>query len=84
MIKLTCTRNYEDYFDEGEDYILLTRRGGGFVEVLTKDGHAKDFVLNFHPSVSTYSVLSNYFNLVPVNQRRVLIEKQNNTYSIKK
>lgn len=82
MIKLTCIKTYVNYFDIGEDYILLTRRGGGFVEVLTKDGHAKDFNVSMLQGVVGYPILNEYFNLVPINQRRVLIEKQNNIYNI--
>ena len=71
-----------DSFLEGEDYILLQRRSIGFVEVLTKDGYAKDFIME-HMIENYYYRLGEYFNLVPVNERMVLIEKINNTYEFK-
>ncbi len=79
MIKLTCIRDSNNEFFQGEDYTLLTRRGGGFVEVLTKDGYAKDFILKYDRYAIGYKVLVDYFNLVPVNKRMVFVEKINNT-----
>jgi hypothetical protein len=83
MIKLTCIRDCDDSFVEGEDYVLLTRRGGGFVEVLRTDGHARDFIMEYDPSAPYYDILDDYFNLVPVNKRMVLFEKINNSYKFK-
>lgn len=83
MIKLTCIRDCDDSFVKGEDYILVTRRGGGFVEVLTKDGFARDFVLSYIPGTFGYTNLSDYFNLVPVNKIMIFFEKINNTCKFK-
>lgn len=83
MIKLTCIKNCKDSFVEGQDYDLITRRGGGFVEVLTKDGFARDFIVDYNPGEPYYDVLDVYFNLVPVNKRMILIEKINHTCEFK-
>ena len=94
MIKLTCIKDFDDSFIEGEDYVLLTRRGGGLVEMLRTDGHARDFIMTytidkFEINITTgygmigYKPLSAYFNLVPINKRMVLFEKINNTNEFK-
>lgn len=88
MIKLTCIQNCDDSFVEGEEYDLLTRRGGGFVEVLRKDGHARDFIVEHDPSAPYwcffhYDILDDYFNLVPANKRMIFFEKINNTCKFK-
>lgn len=83
MIKLTCIQDCDDSFIEGESYDLLTRRGGGFVEVLRKDGHARDFIVGYDPGSPYYNILDEYFNLVPVNKRMIFFEKINNTCKFK-
>jgi len=83
LIKLTCIRDCDDSFVEGESYDLLTRRGGGFVEVLRKDGQARDFILTYSAAATYYLKLDYYFNLVPVNKRMIFFEKINNTCKFK-
>lgn len=83
MIKLTCIQNCDDSFIKGESYHLLTRRSGGFVEVLRRDGHARDFIVEYDPSAPYYDILDEYFNLVPENKRMIFFEKINNTCKFK-
>lgn len=85
MIKLTCIKDSTDSFIVGKDYVLLTRRGGGFVEMLREDGQARDFTLEYGGYASTYyyNILSDYFNLVPANKRMILFEKINNICEFK-
>jgi hypothetical protein len=83
LIKLTCIQDYDDFFLKGEDYFLITRQGGGFVEVINKHNGYSDFVMSYTSGIYGYPILGHYFNLVPINKRMVLIEKLNNTYEFK-